>query len=289
MLKNKSANRKYVVVSPKYGVSNGVRTLYYLSKELRNRGYDAQMLSYGYENSDYEFVNEITTDIRNKAIVIYPEVIEGNPLKAKNIVRYVLFYPGENGGKKQYHNSELIFSYSKDFYDTDNILVVPYMDTNIFFDDSSPKNQDCYFVHKGGKWKNVPELEYATEINMEYPKTREELGQLLRRTRTLYSYDSCSAILDEALLCGCNVRIITEEGYIDYSKTDAYSELIKNFDVQIERFINLTQSWDWSEDIEKTDVKLLYKLEVCLKFYMYTLMGNKQKKGRYKWLKMLYT
>jgi hypothetical protein len=40
------------------------------------------------------------------------------------------------------------------------------------------------------------------------------LGDLLRRTRTLYSYDHQSYILKEALICGCEIRVVHEGGQL---------------------------------------------------------------------------
>ena len=38
------------------------------------------------------------------------------------------------------------------------------------------------------------------------------LGDVLRRTRTLYSYDHKSTILKEAVICGCRVLVVHEDG-----------------------------------------------------------------------------
>ena len=38
------------------------------------------------------------------------------------------------------------------------------------------------------------------------------LGDTLRRTRTLYSYDHYSNILREAAISGCEVRVVGEDG-----------------------------------------------------------------------------
>jgi hypothetical protein len=50
-----------------------------------------------------------------KTFVIYPEVIVDNPLKAKNVCRWILYFPGVNGGEKTYHHSEFVFVYNKCF------------------------------------------------------------------------------------------------------------------------------------------------------------------------------
>ena len=59
-----------------------------------------------------------------KTFVIYPEVIVDNPLNAKNVCRWVLYFPGVNGGDKTYHHSEFVFVYNKAF-----VLNTPYSDS----------------------------------------------------------------------------------------------------------------------------------------------------------------
>ena len=39
------------------------------------------------------------------------------------------------------------------------------------------------------------------------------LGDVLRRARTLYSYDHYSNLLREAVISGCEVRTISEDGH----------------------------------------------------------------------------
>lgn len=50
------------------------------------------------------------------------------------------------------------------------------------------------------------------QIHPGWPETREKLASLLRATKTLISYDDTSAIVPEALICGCEVKIVTAMG-----------------------------------------------------------------------------
>ena len=52
---------------------------------------------------------------RDKTVVIYPEATNGNPLKAKHVVRWILNTPGVCGGDGVYETTDHIFLYH-DFY-----------------------------------------------------------------------------------------------------------------------------------------------------------------------------
>jgi len=241
--------KDYIIITPALCKSNGVKTLYFLSKELEKKGYNAYLYTNNQDNTNFKYIDKITLDMRENAIVIYPEIVVGNPLRFRNVVRYVLYYPGKNGGSPEYDKSELIFAHRKEFYPTKNLLFVPWLDSTLFYDNNSPKTQDCYFVYKSGKWKEIPEFKDMTEITITYPKKRKDLANLLRTTETLYSYDSCSALLDEAQLCGCKVKIINENGYEDYHSD--YFELAKNAETQLDNFIEKTQNMNWEGNINK--------------------------------------
>lgn len=237
--------KDYVIYTFPCEKSNGIRVLYLLANRLRDMGYNVYLyndvslanVSYAY---GFKCINKITNRLRKRAIFVYPEVIVGNPLMAYKVVRYVLYYPGVNGGEKKYHDSELIFTYVPEFYPGARVLTVPHLDEKLFYDDFSVRTQDCYFVHKKGKFRDAPETHGLLEINMSYPDTREKLADLLRTTRILYSYDDCSAILDEAFVCGVDVKIVTQEGIENY--VSQYFEITKNFVEQINYFVKVTQA-----------------------------------------------
>ena len=260
--------KDYVIWTPSYRKSNGVKALHRLYGELEKRGLNVYLYSGKPYTDGYRYVEKISEDLRNNAVVIYPEIVFGNPLRFQNVVRYVLNYPGLLGGEKTYHNSEVIFAHVYNFYSSANILTIPWIDETLFYKDNSPKTQDCYFVYKGGKFRNAKETEGLLEINMNFPKTQKELADLLRTTKVLYSYDSCSSILDEAILCGVEVKIITKDGIENYNVS--YYELIKDFEKNMENFINITQNMYYTGRIEPIKWRNLFKRILrILKFFIF--------------------
>lgn len=235
--------KDYIIYAPSIvqnHKSNGVRALHLLSSALRDKGYNAYIFSPRPHNSDYHYINKITNYHRKNSIVVYAEIVKGNPLKIKNVVRYLLNTPGKLGGSKKIKRGEVVFTWSHKFYKNAPELLIPYIDTKVFYKDDTPKTQDCVFVHKKGRFKDIPELENLVEINMNYPKTREELGNLLRSTKILYSYDNCSAILQEANACGALVKIIKDEGIEDSKDFDDFSPEL--FEKNLCNFIEITQN-----------------------------------------------
>jgi hypothetical protein len=204
------------------------------------RGFEVYLYSGKPYQSQYRYLEHLTPELQAEAVVIYPEIVCGNPLQVARVVRYVLYYPGKIAGASQYHPSETIFSYTRAFYPEVPVLTVPWIDASLFYNDGQPKTEDFSFVHKGGKCRNAPETEGLVEITMNWPTIRTELADLLRRTRVLYSYDACSALLDEAQLCGADVRIVTPEGIEAYISD--YTNYVANFETQLTAFIKTTQA-----------------------------------------------
>src|SRR3990170_3968015 len=95
----------YIIMAPPYrNSSGGVRALYELRNHLESSGYEAKIFQGG--------------DAPSNAIVIYPETVSGNPMKARTVVRYVFNYPGLLGGDSSYDSAELIFTFSPAYYPT---------------------------------------------------------------------------------------------------------------------------------------------------------------------------
>lgn len=255
--------KDYVIWTPSYCASNGVKILHLLYKELEKRGFNVYLYSFPPCTQGFKYLEKISEDVKNNAIVIYPEVVTGNPLRFKNVVRYVLNSPGLLGGSKKYHQSEVIFTHIKAFYPQANILTFPWIDETVFYNANLPKTQDCYFVYKGGEFRDAKETQGLFEININYPKTQKELADLLKTTGILYSYDNCSSLLDEAVLCGAQVKIITKEGIEDYKFK--YYKLIENFEQNMNNFIETTQKMNYNGKIEK-----IHKWD-CVKKFIYVL------------------
>jgi tetratricopeptide (TPR) repeat protein len=171
-------------------------------------------------------------------VVIYPEVLHGNPLNARYVVRYILNHPGLLGGPKTFDDSDLLVYYHPEYMsELDKtgevpILLLPTWDYSVFNNENNEwdNKRNGHLIYPGRYDEakdHYPELfENATIITSDWPDTHEALASLFRKSRVLYCFAN-SAILSEARLCGCPVVLLDSpfsqkpEGYAP-DKPDYY-------------------------------------------------------------------
>ena len=230
----------YLIVTPFYRhYSAGIRMLHRLCHYLREEGYEA------YVNTDCINLdwNEETCypedypRFANEGIIIYPEVVKGNPLNGKIIVRYILNHLGWSGGDKEYPTEDILFTCNAEtlgkYVPDGHILCIPLIE-DFFKDEGLPRKGGCFFVGKGISVPRIPETEEMKEI---IGMNREEVAHTLKTSTILITYDNFSLIIEEAKKCGCQVRVVGEE----ISRV-SYDEYTKDFNQQLDNFIQITQS-----------------------------------------------
>ena len=239
-----AGTREYVICAPVRPASAGVRMLFALRDELRRRGFRARVYNWRHlqDGTPTDIrVEEITARMREGDVVVYPELVRGNPLGFRHVVRWVLNVPGKLGGDAAFDAGESVFVWHPRYLAGYPILRPDTIDHSLFYrQEGVVRDAVCTFVYKRGKFRSIPEDEGAFQITKSWPARREELAALLRRTARLYSYDDNSAILEEAVACGAEVKIVTEDGYADYVRTDVFSP--DDFERQMSDFITITQS-----------------------------------------------
>jgi hypothetical protein len=245
----RTGKRPYVLAGANFErASAGTRACHRLVHELNQRGLRAYSL--GITNPDWDETRltregSVLMCAVAGAVAVYPEVLTGNPLKARRVARWVLNTPGYLAGDAAYDASELVFTWSKRFYDTDRVLTIAVIEPELFNADGLPaKTLDCFYVGKGHRRgaARVPLTDGMTEITSVWPPTRPEVADLLRRTRTLYTYDDCTSLMGEALQCGCRVVLLPEEQ--ELTLADVERDLPDlDHGAQLTRFVDETQHW----------------------------------------------
>lgn len=206
--------------------SSGIRALYRLCHHLNVSGFPTAVIAEpGEPLPDWNCL--LYDGDVSGSVVIYPEVVAGNPLRADKVVRWVLNTPGLLGGDPTYADSELVFVYDlqrlpevneaiSEPIGPERELWMGLVDPAVIYPDPrATRDLDCSFTYKGAELARTVLLPEPAEIQPLESLTSDlsSLGQVLRRTRTLYSYDHYSNLLREAVISGCQVRVPDESGY----------------------------------------------------------------------------
>lgn len=177
--------KPYWVVAPPYThASSGVRVLYKLMDALAARGHELAL--------------------RPDSIVIYPDVTRGNPLRARNVVRYLLAPAGKYGGSANFPRTDMVWGYGKKL--AEDVLFIPVSDPQIFYSvDNSLRVRRCFYSHKYEMHGNKTQSDSGDVIRLF--GTLREVAFMLRQSARCFVYE-LSSVIHEAALCGCPVTLM---------------------------------------------------------------------------------
>jgi hypothetical protein len=152
------------------------------------------------------FNNPIATraDLR-EGILLYPEIVVGNPLRARRVARWFLHRPGYHMGKTDYGPDELYFFYQEAFNDPSinpdpsNRLTLNWVNPVYRDEQRADRAGSCFLVRKGVGRAFVHPAGAIPIDDLSHP----EKASVFNRTKYLYSYDLYSLYNVYAALCGC--------------------------------------------------------------------------------------
>lgn len=148
------------------------------------------------------------------AIVVYPEIVEGNPLGSPAVVRWLLHRPKHHTGTAVFGAEDLFFFYQEAFHDPDYDIDPSNRLTITWFIDAY-KEQGCggersgttYLLRKG---KGRPILHDLTDSICVDDMSHEEKAAAFNRAKYFYSYDLYTMYALYAALCGCIPIIVPD-------------------------------------------------------------------------------
>lgn len=210
---------KFVVYCP-YNFnahSGGITALHKLAHNLSNiLGEQKVWIATGYKNPKYK--GQTTgIPIDDETIVVYPEIINGNPLYAKHVVRWILNSPGIIGGDENtYGANEIYFKFVDTFKVKHNervkgILTAIETHLDIFHDLKQERFGECYLIRKDRRQIRNAHKENSICID-EY----ENLGGNLYLANTFNScelfvcYDNACFLALQSALCGCPCLVVPD-------------------------------------------------------------------------------
>ena len=222
--------------------SAGLRAIHYYCHLMRKAGYDSYVTTEGNPEWDTPVWDG---KIRDTDIVIYPEPPHFergiNPLGAKNIVRYFLYYTKDDYGivpKTEYpivFANEFLANCQKVCQANltkQNILCIPTIDPSLFHRFDQKTIENVVFIGKGYENFSIAGLpSNPIFITNEYPKSREATAELLRSAKNFYSLDDCTAMFVEATLCGCRTYLIAKDSTCSEYKSEIMA--VMNYDKDI--------------------------------------------------------
>lgn len=227
--------KKIFIVAPPYSEkSAGIVALHELCDSLNGKGYDAYIILLIIDGSNSKLILEDNPkffnhslqrksirklDIKNiielnNEIVIYPEIISGNPLGFKYVARYFLNSEGTiSGNRTNQKNSDYIISWDERFHPKANFILNKYPHSNLI-KNGNLKNEkrtlDLTFIGKGSKFQNCFKIKDTLLLTTNYPETKEDYAYLLQNTRYIYMWDNVTSVQQDAILSGATIVLLCD-------------------------------------------------------------------------------
>lgn len=228
----------YIIqASDYYNGSAGIRNYHRLCRDLNNLGYKCYIIA-DVVNPEWNTPKYSDLNPRQRRIlfsgpvnIIYSEVVRGNPLNGKRIIRYLQQYPGFLGGDTIFDKSVIVFSYSKDFMipgqPEENILAGSIIELELFnLEGIGERDYETYYFGKMD-WNNNIKRGIRESANVKIikrlptiPSTRKGVADLLKNSKILYCYDDLTVMIEEARLCGCPVVVYSNRFQREYYKNN---------------------------------------------------------------------
>lgn len=153
--------------------------------------------------------------VSKDTIVVYPDIIWGNPLKADKVVRWLLYFNRFPGDQKAYGTNDLFFCYREIFNDyalnpTGRRLCLQNFDFKVYKQTNfNKRNGCCYIIRKGKNRSDLPEQFDGPVIDSWSERKK---VKAFNKYKYCYCYDTQSFYTVVAAACGCIPVVILEPG-----------------------------------------------------------------------------
>lgn len=230
---------RYLIWTQNYGhAGGGHKVLHRLCHELNQVGQRA-LVNHAVTNPEWDTPYH-RAPLSGDWVAVYPEVVRGNPWRARRVARWVLNVPGKLGGDRTYDPSELVFSWDPSFLAGVPLLHLPAVETDIYSDRGLPRQGEVFYVGKGEL--DASRVNGATAITVAMRQDRHALADALNRAELLRCFDDCTAMTEIARLCGCPALVIpTGERLEPDGFRDEYLAQWPVFRKQLAAFVRITQ------------------------------------------------
>jgi len=152
-----------------------------------------------------------------EAIAVYPEVVSGNPMRSRHVVRWLLHRPGFFRPNTRFGPDEYTFFYHHAFregldrVDPDNLLRVRWVRDDVYFDRGLPRAGACRLIRKGRR-TGLAEIPANDDAVLLDGMSHAQMAEVFNRTRILYCHDPYTMYAFYAALCGCIPVVLPQPG-----------------------------------------------------------------------------
>ena len=229
----------FYVVAPTYTpFSSGVRALYLLCDGLNRLGYSAFVIGGRRSNLADRLMGRATPSSLNAPaidratidanrrrgipdIVIYPEVVAGNPFAGRRVVRYLLNKPGvfPTVGTGECGANDYFLHFAEEFRPAglkSQPLTLPTIDLSVYREVPGERPRGGFVLYTNRYTPNYGELpQWAaprTVVSMARPRPPKELAALYNRHIAIVAWERTAAV-GEAIQCGCAAILIANDGF----------------------------------------------------------------------------
>lgn len=193
--------------------------------------YSKPILSDFFSNKYRNYIDFPIKDLKRKflpmidenTVVVYPEIIKGNFLKANNVVRWLLYHHTYKDGEYD-KEKDLFVCYRHVFNDLklnpkEITLCCPYFNLDLYKRTNfGERRETCYIVRKGRNRSDLPASLDGIIID---DLLEQEKVEVFNKCKYCISYDTETAYSRIAALCGCISIIIPEPGKsVSYYRND---------------------------------------------------------------------
>ncbi len=239
------------ICAPDYSdVSSGVRCLYLLCGHLNRLGIPAAILTPADEPALFAVPADGTVPAPSgrrsplpldRVLVVYPEIVNGNPLGAPHVVRYLLNRPGlfAPHGMETHGPRDQYLHFAPEFVPDGIVshdLYIPLVDRSHYHRPLGDPPREGYLLYSSRvppRVEDVPAWARPLRVlSMRAPLGHRALATLYRASRGLVTFERTAAIF-EALHCGCPVLCLPHPHF--------------TVSPQIARFAGAGIAWDGDE------------------------------------------
>ncbi len=206
---------------------SGIRALFTLCHHLNRLGFRA-FVTIGADAPAGINAPVVTARVAKRllashnAICVYPEVISGNPLEARNVVRYLLNRPGffTGVGMEAFSPGDYFLHHAEEFLPPglrrSRRLTMPTVDQTIFYR-GAESSERRGFVLYSDRFTEIPSdlpdwMHPTTMASMSAFRSPSEMAALYRSHVALVTWERTAAI-GEAIQCGCPVIVVPSASF----------------------------------------------------------------------------